>query len=177
LSALHSFSPLAAHDLGVPQAETDPRVGAIVARVELKALASVLEAEHIDRCRFYLEDQIRANHHNLRPPRLFHADFSAEHILLSSDRRQVVGVIDWTDAEIGDPAFDFGYLWVWQGEPLVTEVIRHYLRDVDAEFIDRVRLYGVCSAIAHAYYGVMAGIEKNRRIGVAALEWSFLCQS
>jgi aminoglycoside phosphotransferase (APT) family kinase protein len=155
----------------------DPRVGAIVARDELKALASVLEAEHINRCRFYLEDQIRANHHNLRPPRLLHADFSAEHILLSSDRRQVVGVIDWTDAEIGDPAFDFGYLWVWQGEPLVTEVIRHYLRDVDAEFIDRVRLYGVCSAIADAYYGVMAGIDKNRRIGVAALEGSFLRQS
>jgi aminoglycoside 2''-phosphotransferase len=177
LSALHSFSPLDAHDLGVPQAEMDPRVGAKVARDELKALASVLEAEHINRCRFYLEDQIRANLRYSGPPRLLHADFSAEHILLSSDGRQVVGVIDWTDAEIGDPAFDFGYLWVWQGEPLVTEVIRHYRGVMDPGFFDRVRLYGVCSAIADAYYGVTAGIDKNRQIGVAALERSFLRNS
>ena len=49
--------------------------------------------------------------------------------------------------------------------------------DVDPGFLDRVRLYGVCSAIADAYYGVTAGIEKNRRIGVAALERSFLRNS
>ena len=71
----------------------------------------------------------------------------------------------------------FGYLWVWRGEPLVTEVIRHYGVDIDPGFLDRVRLYGVCSAIADAYYGVMAGIEKNRRIRVAALEASCLRQS
>jgi aminoglycoside 2''-phosphotransferase len=177
LSAVHSFSPAEAHDLGVPQAEMDPRVCAQEAADELKQLASVLEAELINRCHFYLEDHIRANGRYSGPPRLLHADFSAEHILLSSDCRRVVGVIDWTDAEIGDPAFDFGYLWVWQGEPLVTEVIRHYRGVMDPGFLDRVRLYGVCSAIADAYYGVTAGIDKNRQIGVAALERSFFRNS
>ena len=76
--------------------------------------------------------------------------------------------IDWTDVEIGDPAFDFGCLWVWHGEPFVQEVIRHYRRDVDSGFLERIRLYGICSAIADAYYGVTAGIDKNRQIGLAA---------
>jgi hypothetical protein len=71
----------------------------------------------------------------------------------------------------------FGYLWVWQGEPLVTEVIRHYRGVMDPGFLDRVRPYGVCSAIADAYYGVTAGIDKNRQIGVAALERSFFRNS
>ena len=92
------------------------------ARDQLEQLASVLEAELINRCGSFLEDHILANRRYSGPPRLLHADFSAEHILLSSDGRQVVGVIDWTDAEIGDPAFDFGYLWVCQ--PHVSVV--HY---------------------------------------------------
>ena len=176
LSSVHSFSAAEAHELGVPHAEMDPRVCARGCG-QAEQLASVLGAELINRCGSLLEDHIRANRPSFGPPRLLHADFSAEHILLSSDGRQVVGVIDWTDAEIGDPAFDFGYLWVWRGEPLLTEVIRHYRGDMDPGFLDRVRLYGVCSAIADAYYGVTAGIDKNRRIGVAALERSFLRNS
>jgi Phosphotransferase enzyme family len=92
---------------------------------------------------------------------------------LSSDGQNIVGVIDWTDVEIGDPAFDFGYLWVWHGEPFVREVLRHYQGDIDPGFIDRACAYGVCSAVADCYYGIMAGIERNRRIGIAALERSF----
>ncbi len=60
-----------------------------------------------------------------------------------------------------------------EGE-LPLEVLRHYQGEVDAGFLDRVRLYGVCSAIADYHYGVMAGIDKNRQIGLAALERSFL---
>jgi hypothetical protein len=40
-----------------------------------------------------------------------------------------------------------------------------------------VLLYGVCSAVADAYDGVNAGVEKNRRIGVTALQRSFLRDS
>ena len=174
LSSVHSFPALDAQKLGIVQAEVDPGVAIAEALAELCELASTLPSDISSRCARYLENHLRANMHYSCPRRLLHGDFSAEHILLSSDGRTVIGVIDWTDAEFGDPAFDFGYLWVWRGDPLVGEVLQHYQGDVDGEFLDRVRVYGVCSAVADYHYGIMAGIDKNRQIGLAALERSFL---
>jgi aminoglycoside 2''-phosphotransferase len=173
LSAVHSFSLSDAHELGLVQAESYLQSNAIEALAELAEIASVLKSELVDRCAAYLKATVSPSAPASRASCLLHGDFSAEHILLSSDGQNIVGVIDWTDAEIGDPAFDFGYLWVWHGEPFVREVLRHYQGDIDPAFIDRACAYGVCSAVADCYYGIMAGIEHNRRIGIAALERSF----
>ena len=174
LSSVHSFPGLDAQELGVIQADVDPGTAIAEALAELNELAPSLPSDISRQCENYLQNQIKVSRRYSGPRRLLHGDFSAEHILLSTDGREVIEVIDWTDVEIGDPAFDYGYLWVWQGDSLVTEVLRHYQGDVDAEFRDRVRLYGICSAIADYHYGVMAGIDKNRQIGLAALDREFL---
>jgi aminoglycoside phosphotransferase (APT) family kinase protein len=173
LSSVHSFSTSDAHELGVAQAESDLQSNAIEALAELAEIASVLKSELVDRCVAYLKATVGPSTPASRASCLLHGDFSAEHILLSSDGQNIVGVIDWTDTEIGDPAFDFGYLWVWHGEPFVREVLHHYQGAIDPGFIDRACAYGICSAVADCYYGMKAGIERNRRIGVAALERSF----
>ena len=177
LFAVHSISASDARELGVVQAESDLQSNAIEALAELAEIASVLNSKLVDQCVAYLKATTSPSSPASRSSCLLHGDFSAEHILLSSDGQNIVGVIDWTDAEIGDPAFDFGYLWVWHGDPFVRAVLRHYRGDIDPAFIDRARAYGVCSAVADCYYGMTAGIERNWRIGIAALERSFSSSS
>jgi aminoglycoside 2''-phosphotransferase len=45
--------------------------------------------------------------------RLIHRDFSEDHILLDPGSQRLAGVIDFTDAALGDPAFDFSFLWAY----------------------------------------------------------------
>jgi len=44
---------------------------------------------------------------------LIHRDFSEDHILLHPTEGRLAGVIDFTDACLGDPAFDFSCLWAY----------------------------------------------------------------
>jgi aminoglycoside 2''-phosphotransferase len=42
-----------------------------------------------------------------------HRDFTEDHILLDPTEGRLAGVIDFTDAGLGDPAFDFTCLWAY----------------------------------------------------------------
>lgn len=55
---------------------------------------------------------------------IVHADFSAEHIL--HDGTGVTGIIDWGDVSLGDPDYDFSYLFVDFGEDFVRTMAGHY---------------------------------------------------
>jgi aminoglycoside phosphotransferase (APT) family kinase protein len=44
-------------------------------------------------------------------PTLAHNDFGIEHILVDPAMRRITGIIDWGDAAIADPAYDFGKLY------------------------------------------------------------------
>lgn len=43
-------------------------------------------------------------------PALMHNDLGIEHILVEPASRRITGIIDWGDAAIADPAYDFGKL-------------------------------------------------------------------
>jgi aminoglycoside 2''-phosphotransferase len=45
------------------------------------------------------------------PKVLVHGDLTEDHVLLARDGERLAGVIDFTDAAAGDPAFDFAFLW------------------------------------------------------------------
>jgi aminoglycoside phosphotransferase (APT) family kinase protein len=42
-----------------------------------------------------------------------HNDFTDDHVLLAPDGDRLAGVIDFTDAGLGDPACDFTFLWAY----------------------------------------------------------------
>lgn len=70
-------------------------------------------------------------------PALLHADLGPEHVLCRDGR--VVGVIDWSDARIGDAALDLA--WCLNGTPpeVADAVARTY--GVDAEIRERSLFY------------------------------------
>ncbi len=56
---------------------------------------------------------------------LTHRDLSEDHMLLSPDGQRLAGVIDFTDAALGDPAFDFTFLWAY-GDDAPARVLSSY---------------------------------------------------
>nr|WP_240977318.1 aminoglycoside phosphotransferase family protein [Knoellia sp. DB2414S] len=56
-----------------------------------------------------------------------HNDLGDEHIILSDDGRDVSGVIDWSDAVLGDPARDLALLAFDFGPDMLDRVLRTYL--------------------------------------------------
>jgi aminoglycoside phosphotransferase (APT) family kinase protein len=81
---------------------------------------------------------------------LVHCDFGPEHILVTDGR--ITGIIDWTDAEIGDPALDL--CWPLNGAPeaLADGVAETY--EITPELRERARDWARLSP----WFGVHRGL-------------------
>ena len=99
------------------------------------------------------------------PFRLIHNDLSAEHLLVDPETGVLIGILDWTDAILDDPAREFAPLVASCGWAFAEEVLRSYPARVDQAFRERVsfmaRLLSViwlATASEHA-----ADVEKHVR--------------
>jgi aminoglycoside phosphotransferase (APT) family kinase protein len=84
---------------------------------------------------------------------LIHCDFGPDHILVADGR--ITGIIDWTDAQIGDPAVDL--CWALDG---ATTAFRRGLVEVyesTDELVERARDWARLSP----WYGVHRGLLLN----------------
>jgi aminoglycoside 2''-phosphotransferase len=74
-----------------------------------------------------------------RPACFLHGDFGPANIIVDPASGRLVGVIDWGNAEIGDPAGEFAYLVLWQGWRFMHAVLSAYELPVDDNFLGRVK--------------------------------------
>jgi aminoglycoside 2''-phosphotransferase len=84
---------------------------------------------------------------------LIHSDLVDEHVLFDAGGR-VTGVIDWGDACLSNPAFDFGGLFAWLGADFVRDVLAHYPLITDPAFADEIAFYGRCMALVTYGYSL-----------------------
>ena len=140
---------------------------------ELEQADGVLTTEVVDRCRTFLDRAGSNLPPHPGPPYLLHGDLSAEHLILNPESGRVVAIIDWADACLGDPAYDLKFLWSWLGEGFVDRLLGASIESVDAGFRNRVRFYGVCTAVGEVAYGLSTGRSGNLRQGIAALDRMF----
>jgi isopentenyldiphosphate isomerase len=82
---------------------------------------------------------------------LIHCDFGPEHILVDDGR--ITGVIDWTDAVIGDPALDL--CWILNGAPRAVAAGFVDVYAPTPDLIDRARDWARLSP----WYGVHRGLR------------------
>lgn len=90
-------------------------------------------------------------------PALTHSDLGPEHLLCRDGA--LVGVIDWGDARVGDPALD--YSWLLNGP------FPHW--QVDDELRRRAHIYHRLSPWFEAHYGVFVERRVNVERGLAGI--------
>ena len=97
-------------------------------------------------------------------PSLIHRDLSGEdHILCDPETNQLVGIIDWEDSCIGDPAIDFTGLHYDCGPEFTKKVLAHYEEmggrgpKVDPTFWERNIFY---HRVGH-FHSIIHGLNTN----------------
>jgi len=98
---------------------------------------------------------------------LVHGDFAAEHVLLAADGA-ASGVIDWSDAMLGDPALDLAGLVHWGGPAMLAEALPAY-GPCPAATRARARWFATCRALADLTFGRETARPEYLRAGLDAL--------
>ncbi|GAA4059697.1 phosphotransferase family protein [Nonomuraea soli] len=105
--------------------------------------------------------------HDGYEPVFSHNDLGIEHVLVDPATLAVTGVIDWSDAALCDPAYDFGLLYRDLGPVALDSALRAY---GEADGIrERAVFHARCSVLEDLAYGVAAYVDKS----VAAFAWLF----
>jgi aminoglycoside phosphotransferase (APT) family kinase protein len=104
-----------------------------------------------------------------------HNDLGIEHVLVDPAMWTVTGVIDWSDAAIVDPAYDFGLLYRDLGPAALDTALAAYRTDTHdvGALRDRAVFFGRCGVIEDLAYGVQTGRHRYVDKSLAALEWLF----
>ncbi|PEU67938.1 aminoglycoside phosphotransferase [Bacillus cereus] len=83
---------------------------------------------------------------------IIHADFTHHHILFNKQNKNISGIIDFGDAQIGDPAFDFAGLYYDFGHDFTTSVYEQYstlISHHDPLLIHRITSFYQYSPLLH----------------------------
>ena len=96
------------------------------------------------------------------PPVFSHMDLGIEHVLADPATQAVTGIIDWTDAAVGDPAYDLGLVLRDLGPAALDAALRALGRD-DPGLRERADFYARCTLVEDLAYG----LEEDRPAYVA----------
>jgi aminoglycoside phosphotransferase (APT) family kinase protein len=88
---------------------------------------------------------------------LCHTDLKGEHVFVDAARLRLTGVIDWSDAEVCDPAKDLAGFAIWLGPAFVREVAAA-LGDEDPTLAERAIWLGRRGLLDY-WDAVLAGRE------------------
>lgn len=102
-----------------------------------------------------------------------HNDLGIEHVLVDIESAAVTGVIDWTDAAIGDPAYDLGLILRDLGPAALDSALTSWPERERAALADRALFYGRCSALEDLEFGLTPGRDRYAAKAIASLDWLF----
>lgn len=103
-----------------------------------------------------------------------HNDLGIEHVLVEPAGWTITGVIDWSDAAIVDPAYDFGLLLRDLGPVGLDAALERYPAAPAADGLRaRAAFYARCGVLEDLAYGLAAGRPAYVESGRAALAWLF----
>jgi aminoglycoside 2''-phosphotransferase len=98
----------------------------------------------------FLTGMLEAHRYCHYQPVLLHGDLSPDHVLFDPQQQEVTGIIDFGDVAIGDPAWDFVYLYQDYGTDFLTRALRAYPHPDQAGLLQRVRGLQLLETIAWA---------------------------
>ncbi|MGB2695727.1 MAG: phosphotransferase [Dehalococcoidia bacterium] len=179
LSALHRFPIERAEALGV-RAHDGPawreRYRRMQARCE-RAVAPYFSADERRAVEAFWRSFLGNAAHFAFRPTLLHGDLDGAHVLVDPEIGKMTGVIDFGDARVGDPAFDFSGYPEFKEEtfdaPLREAILAAYELPLDETFRERAAIYRDRISPFHAVlHGIETGDDDWLQRGLAAVrEW------
>lgn len=99
---------------------------------------------------------------------IIHGDLTASNIIYSEKKGRISAVIDFTDAQLGDPAFDFAGIYWAYGENFTKEVLSWYQTNESADALfKRVQsFYGLQPIFHELLYDVRNGKKPDWKAGL-----------
>ena len=152
LTELHSFPVERAAGLGVPVYTPESwrqRYVALHERVRADVYP-LLDDDESKRIEAFWQDFLGRVEYVTFRPALIHHDLSGEHVLLDAERGSITGVIDFGDACVGDPAFDFAG---FEG-PFRDTMLSSYKLPLDETFEERPDVYRRISPFHAVLFGL-----------------------
>lgn len=143
LSRLHTVPPVEAAQVVSPFEALEPWHAANV------VAAGARVGEAVDAALTALVEAFAAEPLPEQPRRmvLCHSDLGAEHVMVDETSRTVCGVIDWSDAILGDPARDVALLLLDVGPAFAEAVLAAYTAPRDPGLEARMRWYAAAAGI------------------------------
>ncbi len=86
--------------------------------------------------------------------KFIHGDFGGWNMLFDPEETKIIGILDWADARIGDPAKDFTELIYDFGRDFAGMILDHYGRNRDPRILDRAELYLKLNGFQDLEYGL-----------------------
>jgi aminoglycoside phosphotransferase (APT) family kinase protein len=167
LSALHRFPVGRAAELGVEWPDWEAEIGALLNNFTRRVLPLLDPDERALAARRF--DAFRADRASFSfRPALIHADLGPEHLLCGPDGR-LVGVLDWTDARIGDPALDFAWLLTGLGAGFAADLLAAYEGETETGFTQRAAFYHLLGPWHEVTYGLDLGLTGYVESGLAGV--------
>jgi aminoglycoside 2''-phosphotransferase len=102
---------------------------------------------------------------------IIHGDLTASNIIYSEKKGCISAVIDFTDAQLGDPAFDFAGIYWAYGEDFTKEVLSWYQTNEsgDALFKRVQSFYGLQPIFHELLHDVRNGKKPDWKTGLGKL--------
>ncbi|MGD6893519.1 aminoglycoside phosphotransferase family protein [Bacillus infantis] len=99
---------------------------------------------------------------------IIHGDLTGSNIIYSEKKGRISAVIDFTDAQLGDPAFDFAGIYWAYGENFTKEVLSWYQTNESADALfKRVQsFYGLQPIFHELLYDVRNGKKPDWKAGL-----------
>ncbi|WP_459962375.1 phosphotransferase family protein [Nocardia sp. IFM 10818] len=163
MGEVHAFPVERARELGV--AERDMREEYAedleLIRAQVVPLLPTTEArELLARWEGYLGEDANFEY----APTLIHADISLDHLLLTGDR--ISGVIDFGDAQIGDPDYDLCYLWPAAGAEFVRRVQEYRGRELDDRLAAKLSFWAATDSAVDVLHAIDHDMPEFRDVSV-----------
>jgi len=159
LSILHNFPLNKAKELGFKKPDWHWNIKKGVKEF-MKRKETIFSAHLSEKEKWFIENYYKEllSLSILKKTVLLHGDISSDHILFNKNK--IVGIIDFGDSNLGDPAVDFAYFW-FLDKDFVSLVYKYYSGPKDKKFILRSECYSYQSIMNRLYHGVK---EKNKEL-------------
>lgn len=121
----------------------------------------LLQPSTRSRAQSFFEEKIQAANATAFNKTLIHADLATNNVLVNFDTDCGVGVIDFSDLSLSDPAADFAGFYRHFGRAFIDQLLTHYTGSIEDNFFARIELHARRKIFFIVHYARKYGFDQH----------------